>query len=90
MEEFLKTAGKLGLLKAVPESFVPDNAKIHEYFKRTESVPSGCQLIPPFRMNKTMEQTVPKNGTRPAKLELQLAYPRTPGHFFMTMCKGTR
>jgi hypothetical protein len=46
MDAFLKVAGKLGLLKTVPESFVPDNAKIQDYHKRIGSVPDGCELIP--------------------------------------------
>ena len=46
MDEFLKVAGKLGLLKTVPESYQPDNQKILEYLKRTGEVPDGCEFIP--------------------------------------------
>lgn len=46
MDEFLKIAGKLRLLKTVPESFQPDNQKILDYLKRTGEVPAGVEFIP--------------------------------------------
>lgn len=47
MEKFLERAGRRGLLKQVPESFVPDMQAISEYHKKTGgALPDGCQLIP--------------------------------------------
>ena len=58
MDKFLERAGKRGLLKQVPESFVPDMQAISEYHKKTKALPDGCQLIPGdtrFSYSTTME-----------------------------------
>ena len=47
MPKFLERAGLRGLLKQVPESFVPDMQAISDYHKKTGgALPDGCQLIP--------------------------------------------
>ena len=47
MDKFLERAGRRGLLKEVPESFVPDMQAISDYHKKTGgALPDGCQLIP--------------------------------------------
>ena len=47
MAKFLERAGIRGLLKQVPESFVPDMQAISDYHKKTGgALPDGCQLIP--------------------------------------------
>ena len=47
MDKFLERAGIRGLLKQVPESFVPDMQAISDYHKKTGgALPDGCQLIP--------------------------------------------
>ena len=61
MEKFLERAGKRGLLKQVPESFIPDMQAISEYHKKTKALPDGCQLIPGntnFSYSTTMEDKV--------------------------------
>jgi len=46
MEEFLKSGGKLGLLRTIPESFSPDLQAIVDHIKRTGEVPQGVEFIP--------------------------------------------
>ena len=46
MEDFLKVAGTLGLVKTVPESFAPDNQAILNRIKTTGEIPAGVEYIP--------------------------------------------
>jgi hypothetical protein len=46
MEEFLKIAAKLKLLRTVPESYSPDLQVIVDHIKRTGDVPQGVEFIP--------------------------------------------
>ena len=70
MDKFLERAGMRGLLKQVPESFVPDMQAISEYHKKTKAVPDGCQLIPgdsKFSYSTTTEEE--NDGTEPDQTE---------------------
>ncbi len=70
MDKFLERAGVRGLLKQVPESFVPDMQAISEYHKKTKAVPDGCQLIPgdsKFSYSTTTEEE--NDGTEPDQTE---------------------
>ena len=46
MEKFLKAAGKLRLIRTVPETLQPDNQAILNHIKRTGEVPPGIEYIP--------------------------------------------
>lgn len=46
MEKFLEVAGKLRLLRSVPETHQPDNQAILNHIKRTGEVPAGIEYIP--------------------------------------------
>ncbi len=46
LQQFTQYGASRGLLRSVPESFEPDLTKIHEYIKRTRTVPDGIQRIP--------------------------------------------
>jgi hypothetical protein len=46
MEEFLKVAGKLGLVRKVPESIEPDSQAILEQIKTSGEIPAGVEFIP--------------------------------------------
>jgi hypothetical protein len=46
MEAFLKVAGKLGLVRSVPESITPDNQAILNRIKATGDIPPGVEYFP--------------------------------------------
>jgi hypothetical protein len=46
MEQFLKIGQKLGLVRTVPESVVPDAQAILQRIKTTGDIPDGVQYIP--------------------------------------------
>jgi hypothetical protein len=46
MEDFLKVAGKLGLVRSVPESITPDNQAILNRIKATGDIPAGVEYFP--------------------------------------------
>jgi hypothetical protein len=46
MEAFLKVAGKLGLVRSVPESITPDNQAILNRIKATGDIPAGVEYFP--------------------------------------------
>jgi hypothetical protein len=76
MDDFLKVAGKLGLLKTIPESYQPDNQKMLEYLKRTGAVPDGCEFIPAetkFSYSTTMEETNGANANKERQAEAGIA-----------------
>lgn len=45
MEAFLKVAGKLGLVRSVPESILPDNQAILNRIKATGDIPAGVEYF---------------------------------------------
>ncbi len=45
-KQFMDAAGDLGLLRSVPEKFVPDMAAILEFIHTKGTVPPGVKLIP--------------------------------------------
>ena len=46
MDAFLKVAGKLGLVRSVPESITPDNQAILNRIKATGDIPPGVEYFP--------------------------------------------
>ena len=46
MEDFLKVAGKLGLVRSVPESITPDNQAILNRIRATGDIPPGVEYFP--------------------------------------------
>jgi hypothetical protein len=46
MEAFLKVAGKLGLVRSVPEDITPDNQAILNRIKATGDIPPGVEYFP--------------------------------------------
>ncbi len=46
MDDFLKIAGKLGLIRSIPESIAPDNQAILNRIKSTGDIPAGVEFIP--------------------------------------------
>jgi hypothetical protein len=46
MEAFLKVAGKMGLVKSIPECITPDNQAILNRIKTTGEIPAGVEYFP--------------------------------------------
>ena len=46
MDAFLKVAGKLGLVRSVPESITPDNQAILNRIRATGDIPPGVEYFP--------------------------------------------
>jgi hypothetical protein len=64
MEEFLKVAGKLGLVRTVPESIAPDTQAILDRIKVSGEVPPGVEFIPAETRFSYTTNGVSNNGER--------------------------
>ncbi len=61
MEKFLAIGQKLGLVRKVPESVLPNNQAILEYIRRTGEIPTGIEFIP-AEINFSYATTGANNG----------------------------